>query len=85
MVGSRAAVVLTNNVFMAVQPPNHGTLDPPEGPLVCSGNVIVWQGAGAFPAEASWRARCPDTVVTTDAQRYTDSRSAWLAAHPLVG
>ncbi len=77
------AVELTNNVFMARQLPNHGTLEPPTGPLTCSGNVIVWLGKGAFPAEAAWRTRCPDTVVTTDAARYEAARTAWLSTHAL--
>jgi len=79
------AVVLTNNVFMASQLPNHGTLEPPPGPLTCSGNVIVWKGAGAFPGAAAWAARCPDTVVTTDAARYDDAKAVWLARHATVG
>lgn len=79
------AVALTNNVFMARQPPNHNTLEPPPGPLLCSGNVIVWEGAGAFPDAAAWRARCPDTVITPDAARYDEAKAAWLSKHPTVG
>ncbi len=75
-------VVLTNNVFMARQPPNHGTLEPPTGPLACSGNVIVWEGAGAFPATAAWQSRCPDTVITSNAARYDNAKAAWLSHHP---
>ncbi|MBK5288883.1 MAG: hypothetical protein JJE46_10490 [Acidimicrobiia bacterium] len=78
-------VVLTNNVFMAVQPPNHGTLDPPPSTLACSGNVIVWLGQGVFPNASAWLSECPDTVITTDASRYSEARSAWLSAHPQVG
>ena len=78
-------VILTNNVFMAPQRPNHGTLEPPTGPLGCSGNAIVWKGSGAFPDAAAWRARCPDTVITTDAARYDDAKARWLIAHAAVG
>jgi hypothetical protein len=79
--GQAPPVVLTNNVFMARQAPNHGTLEPPSGALLCAGNVIVWQGAGPFPAAAAWRSRCPGTVVTTDRARYTDARATWLSRH----
>ena len=79
------AVALTNNVFMARQLPNHNTLEPPTGPLLCVGNVIVWEGAGAFPSAAAWRARCPDTVITSDPARYDDAKVAWLSNHPTVG
>lgn len=79
---SRApSVLLTDNVFMAKQLPNHGTLDPPTGPLLCARNVIVWEGPGAFPSDAAWHARCPDTVVTTNPARYTNARTTWLANH----
>lgn len=78
-------VVLTNNVFMASQPPNHGVLEPPPGPLFCSGNVIVWKGEGEFPGATAWASRCPDTVVTTDAKRYDDAKATWLATHATVG
>ena len=74
-------VILTDNVFMAKQLPNHGTLDPPTGPLLCARNVIVWEGSGAFPSDAAWHARCPDTVVTTNPARYTNARAAWLTNH----
>jgi hypothetical protein len=77
-------VSLTDNVFMARQTPNHGTLGPPTGPLVCSRNVIVWTGRGAFPDAAAWHARCPDTVITTDVTRYTEARTIWIARHPAV-
>ena len=83
---SRApVVVLTNNVFMASQLPNHGTLDPPPGALMCSGNVIVWKGPGVFPSSAAWASRCPDTIVTSDAARYNDAKAAWLSKHATVG
>jgi len=72
---------LTDNIFLARQPPNHGDLDPPTGPLSCSHNVIVWTGKGPFPSAAAWLARCPDTVITTDVSRYDDARSAWIAHH----
>lgn len=74
-------VILTDNVFMAKQVPNHGTLDPPIGPLLCARNVIVWEGPGAFPSDAAWHTRCPDTVVTTNPARYTNARTNWLATH----
>jgi hypothetical protein len=83
--GQAPSVVLTGNVLMASQPPNHGSLDPPPGPLVCSHNVIVWGGTGPFPAAAAWRARCPDTEITTNRTRYAFARNAWLARHPDVG
>lgn len=78
-------VVLTNNVFMAQQSPNHGTLEPPSGPLVCSGNVIVWKGGGVFPGAAAWRSRCPDTVITANPARYDDAKAAWFSHHSTVG
>ena len=78
-------VVLTDNVLMASQVPNHGTLDPPTGPLLCARNVIVWTGAGPFPSAAAWRERCPDTVITTDGTRFTKARQAWMKDHPRVG
>ncbi len=78
---SAPVAVVTNNVFMAVQPPNHGTLGPPTGPLLCAGNVIVWKGAGAFPDAAAWRARCPDTVITSDARRYDQAKAGWISSH----
>lgn len=73
--------ILTNNVFMAIQPPNHGTLEPPTGPLICAGNVIVWKGQGEFPDAAVWRARCPDTVITSDARTYDGAKAAWISTH----
>lgn len=78
-------VVLTDNVFLIRQPPNHGDLAPPPGPLLCRGNTIVWAGKGAFPETAAWRSRCPDTVITTDLSRYTKARASWLARHPKAG
>lgn len=79
------SLVLTDNVLMARQLPNTGTLGPPPGPLTCSGNVIVWEGPGPFPEAAAWLSRCPDTVITTDPGRYAFARAAWLATHPSVG
>jgi len=78
-------VVLTDNVLLARQAPNHGSLDPPTGALLCARNVIVWTGRGAFPSAAAWRTRCPDTVVTTDRGRYDAARSRWLASHSAGG
>ena len=74
-------VALTDNIFLARQAPNHGTLDPPTGPLACVRNVIVWTGPGPFPSAAAWRARCPDTVITTDPARYATARSVWISHH----
>jgi hypothetical protein len=78
-------VVLTDNVFIARQPPNHGTLEPPTGALMCARNVIVWEGPGAFPDAAAWRARCPDTVITADAARYDAAKFTWLSHHAAGG
>jgi hypothetical protein len=49
--------------------------------VTCSGNVIVWLGAGAFPETASWLAQCPDTVVVTDRGVWDAAVAGWLAAH----
>jgi hypothetical protein len=75
------SVALIGNTLMVRQAPNHGDLDPPTRLLTCTGNVIVWLGPGAFPAEAAWRRACPDTRITADASVYTDARARWLAGH----
>lgn len=60
-----ASLVLNNNVFIARQVPNHGTLGPPTNVKSCSGNLIVWRGTVPFAAadRLAWIARCPDTVI----------------------
>ncbi len=64
------------------QLPNHGSLGLPDGYAVsCSGNTIVWLGAGVFPEAASWRAKCPDTVIVTDRRVWDAAVTAWRAAH----
>ena len=76
------ALSLHGNVFRADQLPNHGSLGLPDGYAVsCSGNTIVWLGAGAFPEAASWRAKCPDTVIVTDRGVWDAAVAAWRAAH----
>lgn len=57
-------LVATNNVFVATTVPPFGTLDAPAFKS-CSGNVVIWRGAGAFPGRASWAKQCPDTTFLT--------------------
>lgn len=54
--------VLRGNVFRADAYPNHGDLKPPPKVTACTGNHILWGGAGAFPDAAAWLSRCPDTT-----------------------
>src|SRR5262249_51016042 len=56
--------VLRDSVFAADQLPNHQDLRPPPA-VTCSGNRVLWGGAGAFPETAEWLAACPDTVIVT--------------------
>ena len=80
--GRSPALSLHGNVFRADQLPNHGSLGLPDGYAVsCSGNTIVWLGAGAFPEVASWRAKCPDTVIVTDRAVWNAAVLAWRATH----
>ena len=74
-------LVLRNNIFRVDQAPNHGSLGLPEGyEVTCSGNTIVWLGSGAFPDEASWRTRCPDTRIVTTRSVWDNAVNAWHAA-----
>ena len=58
----------------------------PDGPAGVQGNAIVWAGKRPVPGcRGVAGSRCPDTVITTDASRYTGSEAAWLASHPAVG
>ena len=80
--GRSPALSLHDNVFRADQLPNHGSLGLPDGYAVsCSGNTIVWLGAGAVPEAASWRAKCPDTRIVTDRAVWDAAVTAWRAAH----
>jgi hypothetical protein len=80
--GRSPALALHDNVFRADQLPNHGSLGLPDGyPVSCSGNVIVWLGAGPFPAAASWSAKCPDTVIVTDRAYWDAAVAGWRAHH----
>ena len=73
---------LRGNVFRVDQTPNHGSLGLPAGYNVsCSGNTIVWLGGGAFPEEASWKAKCPDTVILTDGAYWDGAVAGWRAHH----
>ena len=83
--GRSPSLVLHDNVFRVDQLPNHGSLGLPDGYAVsCSGNVIVWLGAGAFPEAASWKAKCPDTVILTD-RAVLGRGGRGLARPPLTG
>ena len=78
--GRSPKLSLHDNVFRADQLPNHGSLGLPVGyDVSCSGNVIVWLGAGEFPAAASWKAQCPDTVIVTDRAVWDVAVTGWLA------
>jgi hypothetical protein len=80
--GRSPALSLHGNVFRADQPPNHGSLGLPDGYAVsCSGNVIVWLGAGPFPGAASWTSKCPDTVIVTDRAVWDAAVAGWRARH----
>jgi hypothetical protein len=80
--GRSPGLVLHDNVFRADQLPNHGSLGLPDGYAVsCSGNVIVWLGTGPFPEAASWKARCPDTVILTDRAFWDAAVAGWRARH----
>jgi hypothetical protein len=80
--GRSPALSLHDNVFRVDQLPNHGSLGLPDGYAVsCSGNTIVWLGAGSFPETASWRAKCPDTVIVTDRAVWDAAVAAWRVAH----
>jgi len=62
---------LHDNVFRVDQLPNHGSLGPARWLRRCPARgqrESCGSGAGAFPeAEAaSWKAKCPDTVILTD-------------------
>ena len=80
--GRSPKLALHGNVFRVDQTPNHGSLGLPAGYNVsCSGNTIVWLGGGAFPEEASWKAKCPDTRIVTSAATWNDAVAAWKTAH----
>jgi hypothetical protein len=73
-------LALFGNVLRADQLPNHGTLGLPDGyDVACSGNTIVWLGAGAFPDAASWLAKCPDTRIVTTASTWDTAVALWNA------
>lgn len=56
-------LVLRDNVFVASVIPNHQDLKPPATLSVCSGNIVIWKGSGAFPEKAAWLNKCPDTII----------------------
>ena len=76
--GRSPKLSLHNNIFRVDQTPNHGSLGLPSGYQVsCSGNTIVWLGAGAFPEAASWLAQCPDTKIVTTKSTWDDAVAVW--------
>jgi len=80
--GRSPALALHDNVFRVDQLPNHGSLGLPDGyDVSCSGNVIIWLGTGAFPEAASWKAKCPDTVILTDRAYWDGAVAGWRAHH----
>ncbi len=83
--GTSPKLNITNTVFRADQVPNHQSLDLPSGYTVtCSHNTIVWLGPGTFPGTTSWKAKCPDTDITTNRTPWNTAARAWDIAHPGV-
>jgi hypothetical protein len=41
----------------------------------------VWLGSGPFPEAASWRAKCPDTVIVTSSTTWDAAVAGWRATH----
>ena len=78
-------LAITNTIFRADQNTNHQSLNLPTGyPVTCSGNTVVWLGTGSFPGAASWLAKCPDTLITTNRSYWDSAARAWDIAHPGV-
>ena len=72
-------LVIENTIFRVDQLPNHGSLglpDPPVG-LSCANNVIVWLGAGPYPAALP---SC--FTITTEVAVWDDAVAGWAARHP---
>ncbi len=69
---------LHDNVFRVDQLPNHGSLGIPTGKLAsCSNNVVVWLGAGDYPATLP---SC--FTITRDKGVWDRAVAAWQARHP---
>jgi len=73
-------LVITNSVFRADQNTNHQNLNLPAGySVTCSGNTMVWLGAGPFPGNLP---NC--FTVTTDRTVWDNAARQWDQAHPGV-
>jgi hypothetical protein len=78
--GTSPKLVITNSIFRADQDTNHQNLSLPVGyDVTCSGNTMVWLGAGAFPGSLP-----PCFTITTDRSVWDAAARAWDIAHPGV-
>jgi hypothetical protein len=78
--GTSPKLVITNTIFRADQNTNHQDLNLPAGyNVTCSGNTMVWLGAGAFPGTLP---SC--FTLTTDRSVWDTAVRAWDIAHPGV-
>jgi hypothetical protein len=78
--GTSPKLVVTNTIFRADQDTNHQDLNLPAGyNVTCSGNTMVWLGAGPFPGNLP---SC--FTVTTDRSVWDAAARQWDQAHPGV-
>jgi hypothetical protein len=78
--GTSPKLVITNTIFRADQNTNHQDLNLPANyNVTCSGNTMVWLGAGPFPGNLP---SC--FTVTTDRSVWDAAARAWDQAHPGV-
>jgi hypothetical protein len=75
-------LALHDNVFMAERVGQSGadSMGIPDVLVSCAHNVMVWLGAGAYPAPLP---RC--FTITTDRAVWDDAVAAWKQRHPGVG
>jgi len=78
--GTSPKLNITNTIFRADQNTNHQDLNLPAGyDVTCTGNTMVWLGAGAFPGSLP-----PCFTLTTDRSVWDAAARAWDTAHPGV-
>ena len=72
------ALELDGNVFMAEQVSQEGpaTMDVPGSLIACANNLMVWLGAGPYPAPLP-----PCFTVTTDRSVRDTAVAAWKTRH----
>ncbi len=69
---------LDNNVFLAEQVSQEGagSMGVPSSLVSCANNVMVWLGAGPYPAPLP-----PCFTVTTDRSVWDNAVAAWKTRH----